>query len=53
MNKNKKGKETGFLNFGAGLMKDRIRLMINGLNDKKLGIFRSLREPETTNQMDS
>ncbi len=32
------------LNFGASLMKDGLKRMINGLEDKKLGVFGSLRE---------
>ena len=36
----------GFLlNFGAPLMKDGIKRMINGLEDERLGVFGSLREP--------
>lgn len=32
------------LNFGASLMKDGIKRMINGLDDEKLGVFGSSRE---------
>ncbi len=36
----------GFLlNCGAGLMKGGIKRMINGLEEEKLGVFGSLREP--------
>ena len=54
-----------FLNFGADLMKDGIKRMINGLDDvprnemttkakrSKLGVFGSWREPKTTNQKDT
>ena len=36
----------GFLlNFGAPLMKDGIKRMINGLEDERLGVFGSLRDP--------
>ena len=35
----------GFLlNFGAGLMKEGIKRIINGLDDEKLGVFGPLRE---------
>jgi hypothetical protein len=34
------------LNFGASLMKDSIKWMTNGLDDEKLGVFGSLREPQ-------
>ena len=38
----------GFLlNFGASLMKEGIKRMINGLEDESLGVFGSLREPKT------
>lgn len=34
------------LNFGAPLMKDGIKRMVNGLEDENLGVFGSLREPK-------
>ncbi len=37
----------GFLlNFGASMMKDGIKRVINGLDDKSLGVFGALREPK-------
>ena len=38
------------LNFGAPLMKDGIKRMINGLEDENLGVFGSLREPKRNGQ---
>jgi hypothetical protein len=38
------------LNFGAPLMKDGIKPMINGLDDEKLGVFGSLRESKRNGQ---
>jgi len=38
------------LNFGAPLMKDGIKRMINGLDDEKLGVFGSLRESRRKGQ---
>ena len=38
------------LNFGASLMKEGIKRMINGLDDSKLGVFGSLREPQRKGQ---
>jgi GxxExxY protein len=38
------------LNFGASLMKDGIKRMINGLEDENLGVFGSLREPKHNGQ---
>jgi GxxExxY protein len=40
------------LNFGASLMKDGIKHMINGLEDEKLGVFGSLRESKRNGQQD-
>ncbi len=34
------------LNFGASLMKDGIKRMVNGLDDSNLGVFGSSREPK-------
>jgi len=40
-----KGLKLGYLlNFGASLMKDGIKRVINGLEDENLGVFGSLRE---------
>jgi hypothetical protein len=33
------------LNFGASLMKDGIKRIVNGLEDESLGVFGSWREP--------
>jgi hypothetical protein len=38
------------LNFGAPLMKDGNKRMINGLDDAKLGVFGSLRESRRKGQ---
>jgi GxxExxY protein len=38
------------LNFGASLIKDGIKRMINGLDDSKLGVFGSLRESKRNGQ---
>ena len=38
------------LNFGAPLMKDGIKRMINGLDDANLGVFGSLRESKKNGQ---
>lgn len=40
------------LNFGAALMKDGIKRMINGLDDENLGVFGSLREPKGNSRTD-
>jgi len=43
----------GYLpNFGASLMKDGIKRMVNGLEDEKLGVFGSLRESRMNGQQD-
>ena len=41
------------LNFGASLMKDGIKRMINGLDDGRLGVFGSLRESKREGQPDA
>jgi len=42
----------GFLlNFGASLMKDGIKRMVNGLENENLGVFGSLREPSKTHPL--
>ncbi len=41
-----RGVKLGFLlNFGANLMRDGIERVVNGLEDEKLGVFASLRDP--------
>jgi len=40
------------LNFGASLMKDGLKRMINGLEDRNLGVFGSSREPKRNGQQD-
>ena len=40
------------LKFNSGLMKDGIKRMINGLDDKDLGVFGSLRESNRNSQPD-
>jgi len=40
------------LNFGAALMKDGIKRMVNGLPEDNLGVSASLREPEQNGQPD-
>lgn len=41
------------LNFGAALMKDGIKRMVNGLENENLGVFGSLREVKRTGQSSS
>ena len=38
------------LNFGASLMKEGIKRIVNGLEDETLGVFGSLREPNRIGQ---
>jgi len=41
------------LNFGAALMKDEIKRMVNGLPEENLGVSASLREPKRNGQSGS